>query len=81
MKSLALGRRIPTPLRQCAFALTLTLISWSGWSPTVEAAPNPPPGFVALFNEQDLAGWRGGDTFDHRKYLALTPEARAKQDA
>ena len=41
----------------------------------------PPPGFVALYNGKDLSGWRGGDTQDHRKYLAMTPEARAKQDA
>lgn len=34
----------------------------------------PPPGFVALFNGRDLTGWRGGDTYDHRKLLAL-PEA------
>lgn len=41
----------------------------------------PPPGFKALYNGKDLDGWRGGDTFDHRKYLALSAEARAKQDA
>jgi hypothetical protein len=34
----------------------------------------PPAGFTALFNGDDLSGWRGGDTFDHRKWLAL-PEA------
>lgn len=44
-------------------------------------AVNPPPGFVALYNGKNLDGWRGGDTQDHRKYLAMTPEARAKQDA
>lgn len=33
-----------------------------------------PPGFAALFNGEDLAGWRGGETFDHRKLLAM-PEA------
>jgi hypothetical protein len=37
----------------------------------------PPEGFVALFNGQDLSGWRGGDTFDHRKVLEATPEQRA----
>src|ERR1043165_9794828 len=41
----------------------------------------PPAGFTSLFNGQDLSGWRGGDTFDHRKYLAMTPEDREKQDA
>jgi hypothetical protein len=35
--------------------------------------------FVDLFNGRDLAGWRGGDTYDHRRLLALTPEKRAEQ--
>lgn len=39
-----------------------------------QAAPVPPAGFVALYNGKDLSGWRGGDTFDHRKLLAM-PEA------
>jgi hypothetical protein len=43
------------------------------------AEPKPPAGFVALFNGKDLAGWRGGDTFDHRKLLAMAPEKRAEQ--
>ena len=41
----------------------------------------PPAGFIALFNGRDLTGWRGGDTFDHRKYLALPADQRAEQDA
>jgi len=41
----------------------------------------PPRGFTALYNGRDLSGWRGGDTFDHRKYLAMSEEDRAKQDA
>jgi hypothetical protein len=36
-------------------------------------------GFVSLFNGTDLTGWRGGDTYDHRKLMALTPEKRAEQ--
>jgi hypothetical protein len=53
---------------------------------TVVAAPpwqgvRPPAGFVALYNGRDLTGWRGGDTFDHRKWLALSEEERARQDA
>lgn len=34
---------------------------------------------VALFNGKDLAGWRGGSTFDHRKLLAMSEEDRARQ--
>ena len=48
---------------------------------TTSAAPTPPAGFNALFNGTDLSGWRGGDTFDHRKYLAMPADEREKQDA
>ncbi|HEY5480597.1 MAG TPA: DUF1080 domain-containing protein [Verrucomicrobiae bacterium] len=41
----------------------------------------PPPGFMALFNGTDLTGWRGGDTFDHRKLLAMPAEQREAQIA
>jgi hypothetical protein len=41
----------------------------------------PPPGFTALFNGADLTGWRGGDTYDHRKLLALPSGERAAQIA
>jgi hypothetical protein len=41
----------------------------------------PPPGFTALFNGQDLTGWRGGDTFDHRKLLAMPADQREAQIA
>ena len=44
------------------------------------AAPTPPEGFTALYNGKDLTGWRGGDTSDHRAYLALPPEKRAERD-
>ena len=41
----------------------------------------PPPGFTSLFNGKDLTGWRGGDTFDHRKLLAMPAEQREAQIA
>jgi hypothetical protein len=41
----------------------------------------PPPNFKPLFNGDDLAGWRGGDTFDHRKLLAMPPAEREAQIA
>ncbi|HTI99665.1 MAG TPA: DUF1080 domain-containing protein [Dongiaceae bacterium] len=40
---------------------------------------NPPPGFSALFNGTDLAGWWGADTEDPRQYLALPAEAFQKK--
>jgi len=42
---------------------------------SLPAADSPPPGFSALFNGSDLTGWRGGESFDHRQWLAL-PEAK-----
>jgi len=44
-------------------------------------AAKPSTGFVALFNGKDLTGWRGGDTFDHRKLLAMSDEDRKAQIA
>jgi hypothetical protein len=41
----------------------------------------PPAGFTTLFNGKDLAGFRGGDTFDHRKLLAMPEAERAAQIA
>lgn len=38
-----------------------------------------PDGFHALFDGKDLNGWRGGSTFDHRKFLSFTEEERQKQ--
>jgi hypothetical protein len=37
----------------------------------------PPPGFTPLFNGKDLTGFRGGDTFDHRKLMAMPEAERA----
>jgi hypothetical protein len=42
-------------------------------------AATPPAGFTPLFNGTDLTGWRGGDTFDHRKLLALPDSERDAQ--
>ena len=59
-----------------SFILGCTLVS----GPLL-SAQTPPAGFTALFNSKDLAGWRGGDTLDHRKYLAMAEDKRAEQDA
>ncbi len=65
------------PLSVLAFMALLAGCATTSW----ESASHPPDGFTALFNGKDLTGWRGGDTFDHRKYLAMTGEQRAEQDA
>lgn len=63
-------------------ALSVLAAACASAPPTsAPGAPKPPKGFVALYNGRDLAGWRGGDTFDHRKYLAMDEISRAKQDA
>jgi hypothetical protein len=41
----------------------------------------PPKSFVALFNGQDLEGWRGMGHWDPRKYWELDAEAKAAFDA
>lgn len=49
------------------------MMSAYGWQ---ESAP--PPGFVSLFNGKDLTGWRGGQTYDHRKLLELPAQERTE---
>ena len=44
----------------------------------LSAAQAPPAGFTALFNGTDLTGWRGGDTSDHRRLLAMPEAQRAE---
>jgi hypothetical protein len=41
----------------------------------------PSSGLTPLFNGTDLTGWRGGDTFDHRKLLAMPADQRAAKIA
>lgn len=43
-----------------------------------QSGANPPIGFTPLFNGRDLVGWRGGDTFDYRKLMAMPEAERAK---
>ncbi len=59
----------PPALRRLALVFLVTLAAAVG-----RAAP--PAGFTALFNGTGLAGWRGGDTYDHRKLLALPAAER-----
>lgn len=46
---------------------------------TAQAGVKPPKGFKALFNGKNLKNFRGGSTFDHRKFLDFTDEERGKQ--
>src|SRR5436190_16111627 len=65
-----------TPLNRLIFALSL--LTGTCQAPGAETV-RPPAGFTALFNGNDLSGWRGGDTFDHRKLLAMSEQERAAQ--
>ncbi len=58
-------------------ALPFTLLGLTAFT----RAAQPPAGFVSLYNGKDLAGWRGGDTFDHRALLEMSAEDRAKKIA
>ena len=64
------------PLTAAVIGIASALVA-----PPLAQSVKPPKGFVALYNGKDLSGWRGGDTFDHRKYLAMPEEQRAAQDA
>lgn len=58
------------------------LLAAAGVAPGSQAQDvKPPPGFTALFNGHDLTGWRGGDTFDHRKLLQMPEAERAQKIA
>lgn len=61
--------------------LRLPLLLLGAGFPALAPAATPPAGFTALFNGRDLTGWRGGDTFDHRALLEMTPEERAAKIA
>src|SRR5438552_1873967 len=59
----------------------LGLIAAPGFLSGAKAQTQPPAGFTALFNGRDLTGWRGGDTFDHRKWLAMPEAERGAKNA
>ncbi|MFO1460318.1 MAG: DUF1080 domain-containing protein [Verrucomicrobiota bacterium] len=62
-----------------AAAATVALLPATSLPTLAQSAP--PPGFSPLFNGKDLSGFRGGDTYDHRKLLALPEAERAAQIA
>lgn len=70
-----------TPFMRITSLSKLLVFALLVGSTTVTRAATPPAGFTALFNGTDLTGWRGGDTFDHRKYLEMPGDKRAEQDA
>jgi len=66
----------------CTLAIAAAALSGCQTSEMMPSKNSPPPGFTALFDGTDLAGWWGADTEDPRKYLALPPEQfQQKHDA
>lgn len=63
-------------LPRCSVFIITLVFAYIG-----HAADSPPAGFATLFNGRDLSGWRGGDTFDHRAWLALPAAERAAKEA
>jgi hypothetical protein len=61
--------------------VTLSLLATAAAQATAAdatAQPEPPAGFVSLFNGHDLSGWHGLGHFDPLKLKNMTPEQRAK---
>ena len=71
LRSPATSRSVITGLLLAALALAITPLQSAA-----QPQQQPPPGFSPLFNGRDLTGFRGGDTYDHRKLLALPPAER-----
>ena len=73
--------RLPSRLVLLAAVLPV-LTSCQSTERRVTENNTPPPGFTALWNGTNLAGWWGADTEDPRKYLALpAAEFQTKRDA
>ncbi len=53
----------------------LSVLLCSSFAASIHAAETS-AGFTPLFNGRNLAGWRGGDTYDHRKLLELPAAER-----
>lgn len=59
--------------------VTLAFLFLGTYTSPAMAQNEPPPKFSALFNGKDLAGWRGGNTFDPARLAAMPAAERAAQ--
>jgi hypothetical protein len=67
------------PTTMCIrFAATIALLLLASFPATGEELNKPPQDFTAIFNGEDLKGWKGGTTHDP---ATITPEEQAKWDA
>lgn len=75
-----MNTQIPSLRLLLRLAATALVVSSLGAHVSEAVAQNqPPPKFTALFNGKDLAGWRGGNTFDPAKLAAMPEADRAAQ--
>ncbi|NLE36400.1 MAG: DUF1080 domain-containing protein [Pirellulaceae bacterium] len=66
-----------------AFLVAATLLAEplsTGQADDAVVRPEPPKGYVALFNGKNLTGWKGLGHYDPAKYKTLAPEAREELD-
>ncbi len=72
-----------TRRRFVATAATLVAVVALGFGggASLAALNEPPPEFTQVFNGKDLTGFRGGDTYDHRKLMSLSESDRSAQIA
>jgi hypothetical protein len=68
------------PASLFALGLALTVGARPEAAPA-QATATPPPGFTAVFNGKDLAGWHGMPHFDPRQLAAMDEAERAKRIA
>ena len=73
--------RLTFPLYSFRRVALITVLFAGAVTPGDSQPADPPKGFTALFNGKDLAGWRGGDTFDHRKWMSMPEAERAAKNS
>ncbi len=60
---------------------TTAVLALTTAAPCLAQDNQPPAGYTALFNGQDLSGWHGMPHFDPRKLAAMTEQERAQSIA
>jgi hypothetical protein len=78
MLILEFSRWQPAPLAPIALAVALLSSSIAACGAAEPGKRRPPEGFAALFNGENLEGWKGGETVDPQ---TITAEQQAKWDS
>jgi hypothetical protein len=65
--------------RRLASLLTVACVACGTPTGAEESNNTPPPGFQALFNGKDLAGWHGMQTMDPRAFERMPQDERARK--